>query len=191
MSKAETIRRLRLGDLKRLLRERYGATLPDDDAGRDDLVELLLPISLRVNSSAKVMRNIIETWAPWMEAAEAYFLLQRIETMPPALRHRTAQDLGQRLNLTNSERDRLRLWTIAAVDVDPHEARKTRRRKRQRRYRECKRREAGIRSRAAYLAASLSTQKPWAAEGIHRRTWERRRRKATTSVPQVRLRPNS
>jgi hypothetical protein len=32
----ETIRRLRLGDLRRFLRHRYGHTLPDDDAGRAD-----------------------------------------------------------------------------------------------------------------------------------------------------------
>src|SRR5262249_43701424 len=85
----ETLRRLRLGDLKRLFRHRYGPTLFDDDAGRDDLFELLLPVSLRGKSAGKVMRNVIETWAPWMEAAEAYILLQRIEIMPLALRNRT------------------------------------------------------------------------------------------------------
>ena len=46
MSRAEIIRRLRLGDLQKFLRFRYGHTLPDDDAGREDLHELLLPISL-------------------------------------------------------------------------------------------------------------------------------------------------
>jgi hypothetical protein len=62
----EVLRRLRLGDLRRLLRHRYGPTLPDDDAGRDDLFELLLPVSLRPQSPSLVMRNVIETWAPWM-----------------------------------------------------------------------------------------------------------------------------
>src|SRR6476646_4476352 len=93
----ERLRRLRLGEIKRLLRDRYGHTLPEDDAGREDLFELLLPVSLGVKSPAKVMRNVIETWAPWMEAAEAYVLLQRIETMPPTLRFRSAKDLGHRL----------------------------------------------------------------------------------------------
>ena len=46
MSKAETIRRLLLGDLRRIFRHRYGAILPDDDAGRDDLELLLRLISL-------------------------------------------------------------------------------------------------------------------------------------------------
>jgi len=44
VSKAEIIQRLILGDLCRILRYRYGATLPDDDAGRDDL-ELLLRLA--------------------------------------------------------------------------------------------------------------------------------------------------
>jgi hypothetical protein len=44
--KLEILRRLRLGYLYRLIRDPNGATLPDDDAGREYLVELLLVISL-------------------------------------------------------------------------------------------------------------------------------------------------
>jgi hypothetical protein len=42
-SKAEMIRRLRLGDLKRVLQGHYGHTLSEDDAGCEDL-ELLLDL---------------------------------------------------------------------------------------------------------------------------------------------------
>jgi len=42
-SHAEMLRRLRLGNLRTLFRHRYGPTLPDDDAGRAELRELLLP----------------------------------------------------------------------------------------------------------------------------------------------------
>ena len=45
-TKSEMIWRLRLGDLRRLLRDRNGAVLPNDDAGREYLLELLLPISV-------------------------------------------------------------------------------------------------------------------------------------------------
>ena len=38
---AETIRRLKLGDVMKVCRDRYGLELPDDDAGRDDL-EIML-----------------------------------------------------------------------------------------------------------------------------------------------------
>jgi hypothetical protein len=39
-----------------------------------------------------------------------------------------------------------------------------------------KRRERGIRTREAYLAKLASKPKPWIAEGVSRRTWERRRK---------------
>ena len=43
INKDERIRRLRLGELKRVLLRRYGHELPEDDAGRADL-ELLLDV---------------------------------------------------------------------------------------------------------------------------------------------------
>jgi len=36
LNSTEAIRRLRYGDLKKVLRWRYGPVLPDDDAGRAD-----------------------------------------------------------------------------------------------------------------------------------------------------------
>lgn len=170
----EILRRLRLGNIKCLLRHRYGPTLPDDDAGREDLFELLLQVSLRIKAPTKVMRNFIQTWAPWMAEAEASEFIQRIERIPPNLRYRTAEHLGQRFNVTNAERERLRLWLIAPVDIDLAEWRKAKRRARSRLWMQRRRREAGVRSRTAYLAVSLSRQNPWKAEGISRRTWYRR-----------------
>lgn len=52
------MRRLRLGDVQKVLQHRYGHTLPDDDAGREDLRELLLPISLGPEAGRK-MENAI------------------------------------------------------------------------------------------------------------------------------------
>jgi hypothetical protein len=186
----ETIRRLRLGDLRRLLRHRYGHILPDDDAGRADLYELLLPVSLGPRSPSRLMRNVIETWAPWMPKAEAEQLVEQIERTPPTLRKRTGKDLGQLLGLTHAERERLRLWTIQAVDMTNEEMAAHRRRKRNLR-REQKRRQQGIRSRTAYLATSLTKLKPWEKDGIHRRTWERRRKRLTQSLSQVVAQLNS
>src|SRR5262249_6734019 len=171
--------RWRVGDLTGFIRHRYGPTLPDDDAGRDDLNELLLPVSLRVKSPALVMRNTIETWAPWMTAEEAYSVIQQIERTPPKLRNRTAKDLGQRLNLTNAEREHLRVWTIAPVDMTADQRAAWLRQKKRQRDRlrlQRKRRAAGIRSRTVYLANSLSKQKPWLAEGTSRASWYRRQK---------------
>src|SRR6476659_3991747 len=56
---------------------------------------------------------------------------------------------------------------------DLAEQRKGKERKRKRR----KRATMGAKPSQTYEAESLSSRKPWLAEGISRRTWERRRRK--------------
>jgi hypothetical protein len=177
---AEIMRRLRLGDVRRLLRHRYGPVLPDDDAGREDLRELLLPISLG-NYAGKKMRKAIELWARWLPQDEAELLIADIERTEPKLRRRTGKDLGERMRLTNAERERLRLWTIAACDVTAEErveCRKQKERDRKRRRRAAN----GSRPRAEYEANSISRTKPWIAEGYNcRRTWERHRNKANVA----------
>ena len=171
---SEMIRRLRLGDLRKLLRDRYGPVLPDDDAGREDLRELLLPISVGPHASQK-MPNAIDIWAPWMPPAEATQLIDDINRTPIWQRKPTADQLGERQGLMNGQRERLKLWTIAACNMDQAQAlewRKAKDRARKRRRRQL----LGSVSRAAYLAQhAISKTKPWAAEEISRRTWYRRR----------------
>ena len=99
------IRRLRLGDLKRLLRSRYGHTLPDDDAGREDLRLLLWTISMGQGDWTK-LKNTIEVWAPWMDTDEALQLIEEINRTPDYLRKPKARLLGEKLGLTNHERQR-------------------------------------------------------------------------------------
>ena len=56
--KWETVRRLRYGDLLKLIRHRYGANgVPDDDAGRPDLMELLYLASMAPAGAEKKVRN--------------------------------------------------------------------------------------------------------------------------------------
>lgn len=116
MSKAEIMRRLRLGDLQKVLRNHYGHTLPDDDAGREDLFELLLIASLGPEGERK-MANAIEVSAPWMGADEASQLTDQINRIPTYLRKRTARELGNRLRVTNHEREILKLKTIKPFDI--------------------------------------------------------------------------
>jgi hypothetical protein len=74
----EQLRRNRLGDLWKLIENRYGSrVLPDDDAGRSDLFELLWVISLGERPAAK-MQNTIETAAPWLSAEEAESMVAHI-----------------------------------------------------------------------------------------------------------------
>jgi len=181
MVREEAIRRLRLGDLRRYCRHHYGHTLPDDDAGREDLFELLLPISLGTAPERK-MQNAVQIWAPWMDAAEAEQLFDRINRTPCHLRKPTARELGERLNLRNREREALAIRTIAAVDLTPEqlkERRKARERNRSRR----RRRTAGSRPREVYLATSLSRKKPWETKGISRATWYRQHRGRIETSP--------
>jgi hypothetical protein len=193
MTKPEMLRRIRLGDIKRLLLHRYGPTLPDDDVGRDDLFELLLCTSLRPDSAIRIMRNVIEVYAPWMTEQEAEAMIQQVERIPPELRRRKAEYLGERFRLINDERERLAIRTIRPCDLTDEEVkkrRKARKRQRQRREAELKRRRQGQRSRTAYLASSLSRTKPWLKEGISRASWYRRQ-KMRQPVRQVRRSINS
>jgi hypothetical protein len=175
-SHSEMIRRLRLGNLRTLFRNRYGAILPDDDAGREDIRELLLPISVGPNAEIK-MRKAMEVWSPWLPLAEAAQLIDQINRTPIYHRKPNAQQLGFRQRVTNQERERLRLWTIAPYDMTEEgirEQRKAKDRERKRRLRE----KRGSKPRAIYEAESISKAKPWEQEGISRRTWYYRQQKA-------------
>ena len=97
VNKDETIRRLRLRDVRNYLRCRYGNVLPNDDAGREDLRELLYTISVGPNPAIK-MPKAIELWAPWMSPAEAGELIDAINLMPIWLRKPSARELGKRLS---------------------------------------------------------------------------------------------
>jgi hypothetical protein len=172
-SSNENLRRRRLGDLKTILRHRYGHELPDDDAGREDL-ELLLDLVRYVPNARNRMKYVIETWAPWMDTAESYRLVESVLRKPEYMRKVKAADLGARLNLTWEERQTLAIRTIAPADLTPEEfeeRRKERRREKERDRKRRKRRNAGIKSRAT----SIARLKPWERLGISRRTWYRRR----------------
>jgi hypothetical protein len=184
LSKDEILRRLRLGDLRRLLSDRCrGSVLPDDDAGREYLVELLLPISFwpaeanRTQTGVQLwgptdrMRREIETWAPWMSEDEALELRLEINGMPVWQRKPMARTLGERLQVTYAERARLGLRTIGPCDMTEGAMALIRKQKRRQRDKARRQRQP----RAEYLAASLAQTKPWEQEGISRRTWERRR----------------
>src|SRR5262249_36042276 len=130
LSHNEIMRRLRLGELRRLLRDRCrGSVLPDDDAGREYLRELLLPISLGPYEAIRRpgatqlwgptdrMRQEIELWAPWMSEDEARELRLDINAMPPWQRSPMGRTLGERLQLTYAERSRLQIRTIGPCDM--------------------------------------------------------------------------
>jgi hypothetical protein len=120
------------------------------------------------------MIHEIELRAPWMCEDEAQELLDEINLMPPWQRKPKARTLGERLQVVYGERARLQLKTIGCCDMTEKAMELLRKQKKRARMRAL-RQENGGKPRAEYLAASLSQTKPWLAEGISRRTWERRR----------------
>ncbi|MGZ4862850.1 MAG: hypothetical protein ACXV2E_08740 [Halobacteriota archaeon] len=166
----ETIRRLRYGALVRLFRDRYGHQLPDDDAGREDLWLLVTNVSLAAAEPQKKMRHVIDVWAPWMSAAKCEAYVTRVWGLDIYERTRTARELGEQLRMTNGERERLKLWPFKPIDATDEEIAERRKARRNER-----RRTKRGRTRAEYLANCMTRKRPWEAEGISRRTWERRR----------------
>ena len=162
---------LRLHDLAKLFRHRYGLTLPDDDAGRDDL-------DIAINHLANLARprrhiaNWIELWAPWLTAKEQADMVGAALANP---QHWKADNLAWRLRLTAQDRRMLAITTIGAIDENKA-ARTKRRRKLERERKAAARLKAGAIPRKQYEAQSLAKAKPWEAEGISRRTWYRRNR---------------
>jgi hypothetical protein len=93
---------------------------------------------------------------------------------PPRL---SAEEAARLLRVTFDRRQRLKLWTLGACDLSPKERKARVSADKKRKDRESaaeRRRKRGAKSHAQ----SLSRAKPWTAEGISRRTWERRRKKA-------------
>ena len=172
----EISRRLRLGDMRRLFQHRYGVTFPDADDGREDLRLLLLPISLGQDPQRR-MTNAIELWAPWMPLNEAETLVAGIVTTPLNMRRTPPDQLGKVLNVTNAQREALRLWTIAPIDMTREQLAEHRKAKRSSR-RKAARLRAGHKTRQEYLACNtIRRDRPWLALGISRPTWYRRQQR--------------
>jgi hypothetical protein len=118
-----------------------------------------------------------ERWAPKAS------ILQCRDAAREALRQRridTADDCAAHLRLSYEERTRLRITTIGSFDVKKRERTKLRMQRKRIRDRERqarKRAQRGALPRSEYLARSLARTQPWKRYGIHRRTWERRRRR--------------
>jgi hypothetical protein len=82
------------------------------------------------------MANEVEILAPWMPHAED--VIDHVNRLPIWQRRPEADKIGQRFRLTNAERERLRLWTMAPIDMtadDLAEQRKAKERARKARYR--------------------------------------------------------
>jgi len=179
-----TTRRLR--ELEQIVAHRFKGILPDNAAADNFLLQAakLLHRNLRDRkgppTSADVLDRLVlwaERWAHFTTVAHLKKVVDQAMRGP---RIETADELGKLLNLTSNERAYLKITTIGACDLTKAQRacrRRQRKRERDRERAARLRREQGALSRAEYLASCLSKQRPWEAEGITRRTWERRRRR--------------
>ena len=79
---------------------------------------MMLRIAAVADQAAdKKMRAVIELYAPWAEDAERAWLdeLQNDDSRRVWL---GGKELGERLRLTNAERESLKVWRIAPVNLD-------------------------------------------------------------------------
>lgn len=158
---------IRVDELERLFHHRYGAQLPDDDAGRDDLFVLLNHCAYYADAKPRML-TAAASWAPWIRADALDDLIADIIARP--LRWR-ADKLAQRLGLDDATRTRLGITTIGAIDVSA-EQRRARRKEQNRLAKESKRRAEGIQPRPANRETRAGQAR---ALGISERTWRRRR----------------
>jgi hypothetical protein len=94
----------------------------------------------------------------------------------------SADAVARFLGLTYKQRQRLKITTIGAIDVNKR-GRSLLRQRRRRRYQERRRRARGAAPRAEWEANSKSRIKPWEQEGMTRRTWYRKRRGTVGTGP--------
>jgi hypothetical protein len=161
---------VRLAELERFLIDRWGPTLPDDDAGNEDAFVMASQLANLADAETRVA-GWLAARAPWMSITSRQALTARVIAKP--LRWSSGA-LARRLNLTAEERDRLKITTIGAVDQTPEERvalRKERKRQRER----DRRRSAGAIPQSERSAQAISRTKPWVACNISRATWYRLR----------------
>jgi hypothetical protein len=160
-------------ELEAWILHRYGQTTPeDDDAGHEDLLWLMIYSARTFPDPMAAALNVAKFRAPWMSDEER----QRMAREAVWSRaNPTAKTLANILGVTLKERTELRFTTIGACDYSDEERKDIMRKLRAEVKRE-RRRNKGMTERTKYLNGSLSRSAPWEAEGVHRRTWERRRR---------------
>ena len=152
--RAETYRRLVLGDIRHLGRARYGTPLPDDDAGRDHI-----EAQLRHCSNVTEMRFEVTKYAPWLGGEAAGSLIDRISSMPRSLM--SMRQIGEEFRVTNEERNQHHLYRIKPVDMTDEQLADQRKAKERERL-ERRRRTLGAEVREVWLAThSISRTKPW------------------------------
>jgi hypothetical protein len=181
---------MRLRQIERVIAARHGRVLETDDADiylihvahcfRQTAIDRGKPAT--IDGIKTTFGFWCRTWAPHFGDEQLMEIVRKVARS----RKLPGDDVvGRDLRVSYEERRQLKATAIGSYDVDRAgrtKRAKTRRQKRDRLRTEKKRRAAGAVPRAVYEANSLSKTEPWKAEGISRRTWERRRKAAAAAA---------
>ena len=102
-----------------------------------------------------------------MDEEEKRDLLELVVMTPTYEKAKTSQELGNKLLLSNADRERLKLYSIRPCDLTPEEF-EQQSKARKKASRASQRRRDGVRTREEYLTECRNKPKPWLAEGISR-----------------------
>jgi hypothetical protein len=154
---------IRMRELERLFARRYGRLLPDDAAGRDDLIVAAHHIAFLRGDVIKHIVGWARAWAPWMPSAVAERLAERVAAEP---RKWTADALAWRLRLSMAERTELKITTIGAFDMSKAEREVERKRKRREAERARRAKRSTKRPRGRPKKCVASREEPIAGHGF-------------------------
>ena len=165
---AKTYRRI--CELEVVFADHYGAVLPDDDAGLDDVLVMAHHLA-HLDEPGRRIAAWVRDWAPWHSDDRTAELIEVVLRKPLKW---SADKLADRIGLDDATRTRLGITTIGAIDCKKAK-RAALRRNRKNVARQARRLEAGAKPHAA----SVEQMKPWITLGISRRTYYRRRANGT------------
>ena len=159
-------------DIRRRRRREIEALVQDLGAAEIDYLRHLVLWAQALPENADrmidILRNASRRMRHEITEDEARDIIEKARSTS---RPRTPDGWARALGLTYAKRQRIGITTIGAIDVNKRQRTHLRKLRENERYR--RRRQA---LGATPRTQSLSALKPWAAEGISRRTWERRRR---------------
>jgi hypothetical protein len=135
-------------------------------AGYVELAKVILHHQAHAPDATSRMSQFRNTYCQWVSDAE-------IEKIIAHRRKWSASELGTLLSVTPREREFLRITTIGWRGSTTTERKTASLRARRKREAVALRIKRNRTPREEWLSQGLSRQKPWAAYGITRRTWER------------------
>jgi hypothetical protein len=156
---------IRIRELERLFFDRYGAMLPNDDAGLDDIFVMANHLA-HLDEPHQRITVWLRRWAPWHGEDKTVALIRSVTPKPLKWR---ADVLARQLGLDYATRMRLRITTIGAIDCG-----KAKRAALRRKRNNAAKRASRARDGAASHATSAARTKPWRALGMSRTSYYRK-----------------